>query len=257
MKSVLAVVVALTIGIGFAQEAETSRLDQVLESGVLRVCTTGDYKPFTFLNPDTETFEGIDIDMANDLASELGVDVEFFQTSWPTLMEDYTADNCDIAMGGISVNLERQKEAFFSEHYLVDGKAAIALCENVEAFDTVEEINQPEVRVIVNPGGTNEKFAQANLSSADITVYDDNVTIFDQIVVGEADVMVTDAVETVLQSTLNPELCAANPDNPFTYSEKGYLLPRGDEVFKAWVDQWLHLTMASGDFQAIYDEWVR
>ena len=250
----------LLFGLALAQDAlaqdEASRLDAVLEAGVVRVCTTGDYKPFTFLNPETDAFEGIDIDMARDLAEDLGVEVAFVQTSWPTLMEDFTSDRCDVAMGGISVNLERQKEAFFSEPYLVDGKTPITRCENVERFQTVEQIDEPGVRVIVNPGGTNQRFADANFGEAEVTVYDDNVTIFERIVAGEADVMVTDAIETVLQANLNPELCAVHPDEPFTYSEKGYLLPRGDEVWKAWVDQWLHLTRASGAFDDYYDAWV-
>ena len=250
----------LLFGLALAQDAlaqdEVSRLDAVLEAGVVRVCTTGDYKPFTFLNPETDAFEGIDIDMARDLAEDLGVEVAFVQTSWPTLMEDFTSDICDVAMGGISVNLERQKEAFFSEPYLVDGKTPITRCENVERFQTVEQIDEPGVRVIVNPGGTNQRFADANFEEAEVTVYDDNVTIFEQIVAGEADVMVTDAIETVLQANLNPELCAVHPDEPFTYSEKGYLLPRGTRVWKAWVDQWLHLTRASGEFDDYYDAWV-
>src|SRR5690625_2585374 len=87
----------------------SSHLDQVLEQGYVRVCTTGDYKPFTYLNPETGKFQGIDIDMARDLAAALGVEARFVQTSWSTLMTDFTAGKCEIAVGGISINLERQQ----------------------------------------------------------------------------------------------------------------------------------------------------
>ena len=43
---------------------------------------------------------------------------------------------------------------------------------------------------------------------------------------------------------------------PFTYSEKGYLMPR-DVVLKAFVDQWLHLSLMDGTFQKIYDSWLK
>lgn len=234
----------------------TSQLDAVLESGVLRVCTTGDYKPFTFLDPETDAFEGIDIDMARDLAASLGVEARFVQTSWPTLMEDFTSGACDIAMGGISINLERQQQAFFSASYLTDGKTPITRCENVEQFSTLEQIDQPDVTVVVNPGGTNQEFADT-LEQAEVVVFDDNVTIFDEILEGRADLMITDAVETLLQERERPGLCAVHPDEPFTYSEKGYLLPRGDVTWKAYVDQWLHLEQASGEFQEVYDAWLR
>lgn len=258
----LALVVAVAVAAPALAQTDqpptaVSHLDQVLERGYVRVCTTGDYKPFTYFNPETGKFQGIDIDMARDLAAELGVEVRFVKTSWPTLMSDLTAGKCDIAMGGISVNLERQKKAYFSIPYLSGGKTPITRCENVNRFQTLEQIDKPDVTVIVNPGGTNEHFARTHLDEAEIVVYDDNVSIFKQIVKGKADLMMTDAIETVLQASLNPELCAVHPDKPFTYSEKGYLLPRGDEVWQAWVNQWLHLTMATGQFQAIYNSWLQ
>jgi len=97
-------------------------LDEIIARGVLRVGSTGDYKPFTFLNPATAAFEGIDIDMAASLAKALGVKLEIVKTAWPTLMADFTAGKFDAAMGGVSVSLERQKKGLFTIPYMVDGK---------------------------------------------------------------------------------------------------------------------------------------
>jgi len=253
----LAIILSLTCVNFNAMAADPgSVLDQIIQRGHILVGTTGDYKPFTYLNPADGKFEGIDIDMALALGRALGVEVKFVKTSWPTLMKDFGDGKYDLGMGGISVNLERQKKGFFSIPYLVDGKTPITRKENVAKFQTLEQIDQPGVRVIVNPGGTNEKFARANLKKATIMVYQDNVTIFDQIVEGKADLMITDAVETVLQQKLHPQLAAVHPDKPFTYSEKGYLMPR-DIIFKLWVDQWLHLALSDGTFRKIYDTWLK
>jgi cyclohexadienyl dehydratase len=239
------------------QQAPASVLDQVALRGALRVGTTGDYKPFTYLNPETKQFEGIDIDMAKSLGKALGVPVEFVKTSWPTLMADFADGKFDIGMGGISVNLDRQKKALFTLPYLVDGKAPIARCADKEKFSELADIDKPGVRVIVNPGGTNERFAKENIRSATVTVFPDNVTIFEQIAAGKADVMITDASETLMQQKLHPgQLCSLRPDRPFNYSEKAYLLPR-DMLFKAFVDQWLHLAVASKEYQAISDKWFK
>ncbi|MGK9168568.1 transporter substrate-binding domain-containing protein [Inquilinus limosus] len=232
------------------------RLDAVTKAGVLKVCTTGDYKPFTYLDPAKGEFEGIDIDMARDLAAALGVKAEFVKTSWKTLLADFTGGACDIAMGGISVTLPRQKQAFFSIPYLVDGKTPITRCENVEKFQTVEQIDKPDVTLVVNPGGTNESFARETMKSAKITVFPDNTKIFDEILAGRADLMITDATETRLQQKLRPGLCAVHPDQPFTFAEKAYLLPQGDEVFKAFVDQWLHLRLHDGGYAKISAAWI-
>ncbi|PMS10586.1 transporter substrate-binding domain-containing protein [Trinickia caryophylli] len=254
---------AVCSGVGIPALAETaetppaaaSRLDAIMASGKLRVCTTGDYKPYSFLKADG-TFEGIDIDMAEALAKSLGAKAEYVKTTWSNLMRDFIA-RCDIAVGGVSTTLERQKHVFFTEPYMVDGKAPIVRCADVDKYQTLAQIDSPGTRVIVNPGGTNERFAKQYLGHATLTVYPDNVTIFKQILAGKADVMVTDASETLLQQKLNPGLCSVHPDKPFQYGEKAYMVPRGDLVYQQYVDQWLHLARATGEFQTIADKWLK
>lgn len=231
-------------------------LDHILARGYIQIGTTGDYKPFTYLNPDTNQFEGIDIDMANDLGKALGVEVRFVKTTWPTFMQDFQAGKFDVAMSGNSINMERQKVALFSIPYLRDGKTPITRKENADKFQTLEQIDQEGVKIIVNPGGLNEKFARANIKKATVIVHEDNVTIFDQIVQGKADLMITDVIETLLQQKLHPELVSVHPDQPFTFAEKAYMMPR-DIILKQFIDQWLHSALMNGTYQKIYDTWMK
>lgn len=241
------------LAVALAAQAQ-NRLDEVLARGVVRVGTTGDYKPFSYRTEGGE-FVGLDVELAGDLARALGARLELVPTTWPTLMKDHAADRYDLALSGVSVNLERQKQALFSAPYLKDGKTPITRCENKERYQTLEQIDRPGVRLIVNPGGTNERFARNHIKQATITVYSDNVTIFDRIVAGEADLMITDAIETRLQQQLRPTLCAVHPEKPFDYSEKAALLAR-DLLFKAYVDQWLHQALASGILERKLARWL-
>ena len=59
----------------------------------------------------------------------------------------------------------------------------------------------------------------ASLKQAKIEVYNDNVTIFDQILEGEVDLMMTDAEETLLQQKLRPGLCGPSGQTLRTFSE--------------------------------------
>ena len=233
-----------------------STLDTVIKKGVLRACTPGDYKPFSFLKPDG-AYEGIDIDLANSLATAVGAKLEIVKTSWANLLPDFSAGKCDIAIGGISVSLERQKKAFFSTAYMVNGKTPIARCEDVAKFQSVADIDKPGVRVVANPGGSNERFAKANFKTAQLTIHPENLTIFDEILAKRADVFVTEAAEALTQQKLKPGLCAINPDKPLQYGEMAWLLPRGDAPMKGFVDQWLHLAKASGDYQRTVDKWLK
>ncbi|QKV91936.1 transporter substrate-binding domain-containing protein [Streptomyces sp. NA02950] len=229
-------------------------LDKVPERGVLRVCTTGDYRPFTHRDPKTGEYSGIDIKMAADLAKSLDATPRYIATTWADLVGDLAAGRCDVGMGGVSVTLARARTVSFSEPYLTDGKTPIVRCPDERKYTTLEEIDRPGVRVVVNPGGTNEQFARAHVKKATLTVHPDNTTIFDEIIEGRADVMMTDASETRYQSKVHPELCAVHPDKPFSFSEKAYALPRGDAQFKEYVDQWVHLATHDGTYRKYEDE---
>ena len=236
--------------------AQDSSLDAVMKAGVLRACTPGDYKPFSFQRADG-AFEGLDVDLAQSLAAAMGVKLELVKTSWANLLPDFGAGKCDVAIGGISVSTERQKRVFFSTPYMVNGKTPLVRCEDVPKYQSVADIDKPGVRAIANPGGSNERFARANFKAATLTIHADNLTIFDELVAKRADVFVTEAAETLVQQKLRPGLCAVNPERPLQYGEMAYLLPRGDTVMKAYVDQWLHLSKATGDYQRIVDAWLR
>ena len=237
-----------------AAAAAATRLDDIVANGVLRVGTTGDYKPFSY-RTGAGGFIGLDVALAADLAHTLGVKLQVVPTTWTAMMGDLADDKFDLAMGGVSVSLDRQKKAWFSIPYLRDGKTPIARCDDAPKYQTLADIDRPQVRLIVNPGGTNERFARAHAPHATLTVHADNVTIFDRIVAGEADVMITDAIEARLQQRLHPKLCAIHPDAPFDFSEKAVLLPR-DAALKAYVDQWLHQAIESGAFARANEQWL-
>ncbi len=255
MPGRLAIIVFAFACLALPAWADGSRLDEILKRGSLRVGTTGDYRPFTSLDKADGTYSGFDIDLARSLAEAMGVKLEFVPTSWPNLAKDFDAGAFDIAMGGVSITLERAKKGFFSAPYLHEGKTPIARCADKDRFATLADIDRADVKVIVNPGGTNERFDRAHLKSAAIVVHADNATIFDALAAGEADVMITDASETRYQQKLHPgALCAIHPETPFDFAEKAYWMPT-DPPLKAFVDQWLHLAMENGTYAAITAKW--
>lgn len=232
-----------------------SRLDTVMQRKQLRIGLTGDYKPFGYQDPATGAFSGLDVDLATGLAQALGAEPVFVKTSWSTLLDDLRAGKFDLLVGGVSITLERQRVGYFSIPSDVDGKAAIARCADVESLGSLDAIDRPEVRVVVNPGGTNERFDRARLHRAQIRVFPDNRTIFREVAEGRADVMITDGVETKLQQKLNPGLCAIHPDAPFDRAEKAWLMPR-DLPLKLFVDQYLHVKQLDGSYAAAMKKWV-
>ena len=125
-------------------------------------------------------------------------------------------------------------------------------CADRDRFVSITAIDQPDVRVIVNPGASNEVFAKGNFPRSKLTVFPDNNTIFDEIVAGRADVMVTDGIEVDHQAALHPELCPTTVPAPFTRLEKAYLFAK-DPGMKDFIDRWLAREVESGAWKRTLD----
>jgi len=260
LRSVLAVCVALALAMlpsASARAQSASRLDQILQKGVLRVGTTGDYKPFTFLNPTNHEYEGHDIDAARLLADSLGVKLQLVPTTWPTLLKGLQEDQYDVAMGGITRTLNRQKVAGLSHPYLNVGKSSLIRAADRDRFKTLADIDRPGVRIGVNPGGTNQSFLATHIKQATVVVIEKNLSIPEKLVAGEVDVMVTDNVEAMLKAKENPRLFAVDPDNTYTRDDLGYLLPRDDHAWIDYVNLWVDLARLKGDFARLQQKWIR
>lgn len=239
--------------------AEAGRLEDIAARGTIRVGTTGDYRPMSYLNPETGQYEGIDAELAQIIADSLGVTIEYVPTSWPTLTEDTLADKFDFALCGISRNYTRARLMAMSDGYGVGyfGKTILCRVGDANKFQSLAEIDQPDVRVMINPGGTNEKFAHANLKHAQLIVHQQNAEIPARIAEGEADVMITEVVEANHYVRLDKRLAAPMVDRPFTIHSCGALMMKGDQEFLNYINFVFAELRADGTMAKLEEKYLK
>ena len=228
-----AVLMLLTVGTVFA-----GHLEDIAARGTIRIGTTGDYIPMSYRNPQTGAYEGIDAELSQLIADSLGVKIEYVTTSWPTLTADTLAGKFDIALCGISRNYARAKTMAMSDAYGEGAFGKTILCRKSDAkkYQSLADIDKPEVRVMINPGGTNEKFAHANLKKAKLIVHQENADIPRQVAEGNADIMITETVEAARYIELNDKLAAPLMKSPFTRHSCGILMQKGDQEFLNYIN---------------------
>jgi len=230
-------------------ERYPSRWQQIQKSRILRVGTTLDYAPFSYLSEGGER-EGLDIVLATQLAEFLDARLVLVSTSWPTLMEDFRSGAFDIGMSGISIISSRAREGFFTTAYHEGGKTPITHCNLKTRFTNLDAIDRAGVRVIVNPGGTNERYVDSALKAATIVRHPDNETIFEALRAGKADLMITDAIEVLVMAKRYDDLCPSMPGSLFTQQNKGWLLAK-DPALLARVEQFLGPLIESGELDRL------
>ena len=253
----LAMILLLSAPAGAGPASPEGALGRIRQRGVLLVGASGDYNPMNYLDPETGSYVGFDVELAEDLAASLGVDIEFVPTSWPTLTEDTLSGKFDLAVCGITITSARKELALMSDGYLGNGKTVLCRAEDADKFTTLEAIDRPEVRVMENPGGLNEKFARANLPYAALIIHPVNEEIPGLVASGKADVMITEILEAEYYVSQDPRLAAPLLNAPFTRGELGFLLPPGSEPLLEYVNAFIAKERKSGRLDELAEIYLR
>ena len=222
----------------------------------LLVGTTGDYKPVSFLNKETNRYEGIDIELSELYAKEHDLELRFIPTTWPTLLEDVKNNKFEFAICGITITEKRQKEALMTIGYLNAGKTFLMRKEDINKYKTIEDVNNPNVKVMINPGGTNEQFALTNLKEANITVHQINEEIPELISKGVADIMVTEVMEGLVYINEFDNLAVPLYETPFTNMPIGILMNKNKKELLIELNEWLKKKLDDGTIDKIKEKYI-
>ena len=232
------------------------KVAEILDRGTILFGTTGDYRPLSFCEPDG-TYWGFGIDVANEIAKRLGVDIEFKKTSWPTLTADVLTEPqiFDLAIGGITITDTRRETMLMSDGYLANGKTILCRASEADRYKSLADIDKPEVTVMVNPGGLNEKFANENLTHANIVVYQKNEEIPTLVAEGAADVMITEITEAPYYVQTDTRLAAPQLNAPFTHGEIGVLMQKGQEDLLQIVNNVICKMKSDGSLRKLHEKY--
>ena len=218
--------------------AAGSRLERVLADKKVRVCIWPDYYGISYRNPKTQELLGIDVDMAAALGKDLGVAVEFFDSSFATLIADVTEDRCDVAMFAIGINPQRQENLRFTQPHLASDIYAITTRSN-RRIQTWDDIDQPGSVVAVAKGTLHEPVMRQKLKAAELRVLDTSQAREQEVESGRADVFMTDFPfsRRMLETTDWARL--VKPTASYHVTRYAYAMKPGDEAWATRMERFV------------------
>ena len=239
------------------QPSSTPTIERIVQRGKVLVGTTGDYRPLSFREPETGEYWGFGIEFAREIARKLGVSIEFVRTSWPTLTADVLAEpqTFDFAIGGITITDTRRETMLMSDGYLCNGKTILCRASEADRYQSLADLDKSEVRVMVNPGGLNEKFANQNLTHATIIVHQRNEEIPTLIAEGEADVMITEITEAPYYVQTDSRLAAPLLNAPFSHGEIGVLMRQGQDDLLQSINDLIRQMKSDGSLRRLHEKY--
>ncbi len=140
MKNTIKIMLSLVLSLGILTacgEGSDDKVKEIQDKGTITIATSGNNPPTIYPNEKNELV-GLDVDWANLIADELGVDVEWKEMDFKGTVPSVKSKQADMAMSGISVTEEREKEVDFTEYYAFEDVIAIY------NPDLVDDINGPE-----------------------------------------------------------------------------------------------------------------
>ncbi len=105
---------ASLVPVAMTQEADL--LDQVMEAGKLVVSTDPNYAPQSFLNEEGE-LDGFDVNVAQEVAKRLGVEVEFVTPDWDMITAGNWGGRWDVSIGSMTITEDRMEMLWFTAPY--------------------------------------------------------------------------------------------------------------------------------------------
>ena len=233
-----------------------SRLQSILANGELRVGTTGDWNPMTMIDPNSKERTGFDIDIANALATDMGVKVVFVPTTWKTLVNGVVADKYDMTSSA-SLSPKRALVAGYSGSYFAVEDVPLMLRNNKGRHNSWEDLNNPSVTVAVTLGTVQEKRAEVLFDNSKIIKVSSPARDYQEVLAGRADISMTSNLEAAKLVEQYPELMIVPVQKGRNPTPLAMLLPQSDQVWINYVNHWIILKSERGFFDQLKAKWLK
>lgn len=231
-----------------------SALQDILNNGVLKVGTTGDWNPMTMKDTATNSYTGYDIDVMTALAGDLGVEVEFVPTDWKTLVSGVTSGKYHMT-GSASISPSRAKAAGYSNSYFSLATVPLILAKNADKYKDWADLDKPEVTVAATLGTTQEKQVKDFFPNAKHQIVEAPARDFQEVLAGRADAHITSNVEANKLVEKYPQMMIVPVSRPKAPTPIAMLLPQADQVWINYVNTWIALQQERGLFDELGKKW--
>lgn len=237
----------------FSAFANDSVIEDILDRDELRVGLST-FEPWAMRAKDGE-FIGYEVDVARELAADMGVDLEIVATAWDGIIPALLAEKFDFIIGGMTVTPSRNLQVNFSIPYARSGLGLVANRDLAGDFNTLDDFNSSDVTFALRRGTQAVEFIQNRLPNARILQFDDEVTARQEMLNGNAHAMVSDEPKPTVDARLFPDQLFKPIERSLTASQAGIALRKGDADALNFINNWITIKTENGWLQQRHEYW--
>jgi len=251
LLATLAIVVPLSGCQSTTTDQGKSLLDTIQESKTIKIGILDGSPPYSQLGANGEP-EGYDVDIAKAIAETLGATPKWTVVDIPGRVTSLQTKQLDMVVADFTRTPKRAMSIDFTVPYLIVRNMFLVRADS--SFQTVDDINKPDVRIAITRGGTAEQWVPRFAPNAKLVAFNTEGDCVQAIQSNQADVLTQD-------NLFNAKLMSDNPDK-FRIIDANYPaesisvgLPQGDFKWSRWLDTWVTEFNDSGANADLFHKW--
>ena len=221
MKKIIATAVLGIMTMGLAgcgssndknSASKTDLLEKIQKNGKLVVGMSADYAPYEFHYIDEngkDVIGGFDVDIANEIANKLGVNLVIQEMDFDALVSALPAGKVDLVISGMNPTEERAKVVDFSEVYYNSKHGILVRAEDADKYQTFADLEGAKVGVQL--GSTQEKIAKTEIPNVNLQQLSNINNLILELKAGKVDAIVMEKPVAEMAVKSNPELAVGKP----------------------------------------------
>jgi ABC-type amino acid transport substrate-binding protein len=244
--------IAAAAGTPPAPKTEGENLDRIVKSGQLRVGIFLQYPPLQFRDAKTRQPKGLDVDIGNLLAQDMGVKIKFVDMDWNALIPGLYANQYDLINASMAATPTRALAVDFSE-FLEQFNEILMVPKNSK-IKTYADAAKPGTKITFSTGSTSDYAAHRFFPRAKLTGMDQIPSVL-AVSSGQADAVVIEDVFAVPYVKKHPELRIVGLDKPLTGEPAAFGIQKGQQDLLDFLNTWVRYKRARRELQALFEKW--
>jgi polar amino acid transport system substrate-binding protein len=243
---------------GCAEKEPANRLEAIKDAGKIVVGTSADYEPWEYKD-EADNFVGIDMEIMREIGDRMGVEVEFQDMAFDTLVAAVETGKIDCVIAAMGATDERKQKVDFSVTYYAGMNAMVAM---KDAGITIGEdgLDAANYKLGTQSGTLMAYWIEENLidpglmDEADVLLYERAEQVFLDLQAGRIDIGISDLepAKVFLGTESNAEIVWTGAMDP---AGQAIAIMKGESELKAEIDKQINDMLDDGFIQQILDEY--
>ncbi len=254
LKNYFGLVLFITI-LGFSLPIHADSLNKIITSETLRIGVSL-YEPWVIKRKD-ESLDGFEVQIAQQLASDLGVTPKFVLLEWENLLSSLKENKIDIVIAGMAITPERALQANFTIPYADAGISVAANIAKTKSIDSLNELNSPHVTIGAVSKTVAVTLTQQVFNKSNIKLFVKSEDAIQALLDGSIYALVESSPIPQFLALQHPGLIDAPLSKPLLSYKAGMAVNKGEQELLNFLNAWITSRDAEGWIPAKHKYWFK